>query len=95
MSNHRLDLQGRQIIIAGKVQGVFFRLSSKELADKLDLTGWVCNLANGNVKIKVYGSTKSLQKFTDWCRAGPINAQVAQIKVATIKFAPHQEFIIT
>lgn len=59
------------------MQGVFFRLSTREQAMALGLHGWVRNRADGAVEGMV-GSTdaKALERFRDWLQRGPERAQV-------------------
>lgn len=77
--------------IFGKVQGVFFRLSAKDLADKLALTGWVRNEEDGTVKIVAEGEKEKLQKLLNWCRQGSRYAKVEDIKVAWEKYQGEYE----
>ena len=69
------------LIIEGKVQGVFFRASAKEQADRLNLAGWVRNLPEGSVEVQVEGTQDNLDDFLDWCRKGPPNAAVKNIEL--------------
>jgi len=69
------------LIIKGKVQGVFYRASTKEAADKLGLTGWVKNTIDGNVEAFATGTTEQLNQFTEWCRNGPRKAVVTEILI--------------
>lgn len=72
------------LLIKGKVQGVFYRASAKEIAQTLDLGGWVKNTSEGHVEAVVSGSEKSLQQFIDWCRKGPEKAVVETLTVTSI-----------
>ncbi len=69
------------LIIEGKVQGVFFRASAKEQADRLNLAGWVRNLPEGSVEVQVEGKQDDLDDFLDWCRKGPPNALVTNVEL--------------
>jgi acylphosphatase len=69
------------ILVQGKVQGVFFRASTKERAEELGLTGTVRNLPDGNVHIEVEGSEEALQEFVIWCHEGPRHARVDTVEV--------------
>lgn len=73
------------IEIIGKVQGVFYRVSAKQQADKLGLTGFVQNQPEGSVYIEVQGSQKSLDTFTSWCQQGSKYASVNKISSHPIK----------
>jgi len=69
------------IRVSGKVQGVFFRASTKEQADHLSMKGFVRNEPNGDVYIEVEGDEEQLKVFSDWCKHGPNRARVESIKV--------------
>lgn len=70
-----------EIIINGRVQGVFFRQKTKIEADKLGLLGWVRNEADGSVRILVEGEEEKIKELIAWAKAGPRFAQVKNIKV--------------
>jgi acylphosphatase len=67
------------LLIKGRVQGVFFRVSAKEQADRLGVRGWVRNTSEGHVEIVASGDDNVLQQFIDWCRHGPPRAAVADL----------------
>jgi acylphosphatase len=71
------------IIVKGKVQGVFFRASTKEIADACGVKGWVRNTEEGDVEIMVSGTEQDLQTFVDWCRKGPRKAEVSDVFITT------------
>lgn len=68
-------------LVKGKVQGVFFRASAKEVADQMGLNGWVRNTIAGDVEIFVSGTDEQLDKFMCWCQTGPPRAKVDGIRV--------------
>ena len=67
------------INVIGKVQGVYFRASTKLKADELGLKGTVMNLPNGSVQIEVVGTELLIDKFTKWCHNGPEQAIVSEV----------------
>ncbi|MBC8172381.1 MAG: acylphosphatase [Chitinophagales bacterium] len=69
----------RRIKITGQVQGVFYRASAKQIADALDINGWIRNNADGSVLAYVSGEEKSVTKFIEWCWQGPQNAIVSNV----------------
>jgi acylphosphatase len=71
------------LIIRGKVQGVFFRATAKEVADELDIKGWVKNTVEGNVEVTAEGSEAQLRKFIAWAHKGPARAVVTDVIVST------------
>lgn len=71
----------KHLLINGKVQGVFYRATAKEMAEKLGLTGWVKNTSEGNVEAVISGEEQPVKKFIDWCRHGPSGAKVTHVEV--------------
>jgi len=69
------------IIVKGKVQGVFFRVSTVEKATALGVRGRVENLADGRVRIEAEGTGESLEKLAEWCGGGPPRATVESVEV--------------
>lgn len=67
------------IWVIGKVQGVFFRASTKEKADELGLKGLVRNEWDGSVYIEAEGEEELVNQFTAWCREGPPRAKVEEV----------------
>ena len=67
-------------IVTGRVQGVFFRASASETAQRLGLTGWVRNRSDGNVEAVACGDAKALEQFVAWLRRGPLDARVTEVK---------------
>jgi acylphosphatase len=68
------------IIVKGKVQGVFYRASTKAVADQLGVKGYVKNESNGDVTIAAEGDNLSLEMFLDWCKEGPEDAVVTSVE---------------
>ncbi len=64
------------ILLSGKVQGVFFRESTKKKARMLGLKGVVKNLENGCVEIIAEGEEEKLKMLSSWCDDGPPLARV-------------------
>jgi acylphosphatase len=81
------------ITVTGKVQGVFYRQSTKEKAQELGITGSVKNLPDGNVHIMASGTSDQLNQLVAWCKQGPQRAQVASVQVE--KISPHAFFGFT
>jgi len=64
------------IIVTGKVQGVYFRLTTKAVADQLGVKGIALNQPDGTVYIEAEGDQFALESFLEWCQEGPENAVV-------------------
>jgi len=67
--------------ISGRVQGVFFRAHTKEVAEKLGLTGWVRNLPDGRVEAVFEGEEEAVKEAIEWCKRGPPLAKVEKVEV--------------
>ncbi|MEK7190478.1 MAG: acylphosphatase [Patescibacteria group bacterium] len=84
-----------ELKIYGKVQGVFFRDSSKKKARELNLSGWVRNESNGTVVIVAEGEEKNLKELIEWCKNGPNHAKVDKVEVEWFESTDHFDgFII-
>lgn len=70
-----------KINIFGKVQGVWFRVHTKEQADKLSLSGFVQNKTDGSVYIEVSGKEENIKKFLKWVNKGPELSNVEQVDI--------------
>jgi acylphosphatase len=68
-----------KVYISGKVQGVFFRASTKEKADELGIKGFVMNLPDGRVYLEAEGRENILIELLEWCKKGPKEAIVNEI----------------
>ncbi len=66
------------VVVLGKVQGVFFRASTLEQAQGLNLSGWVKNLPDGSVEVLAEGTRISLEQLVEWCKTGPSTAEVSE-----------------
>ena len=75
-NNKRVSLK-----IVGRVQGVYFRASTRQQAQKLGLTGWVMNCPDGSVEAVAEGVEAKLEELIAWCRQGPDGACVAEVIV--------------
>lgn len=67
-------------IITGVVQGVFFRASTKEKAQSLDITGWVRNLPTGQVECVLCGTNDQIKLMIAWLHKGPLMASVDSVE---------------
>ena len=86
--------QTLSITITGKVQGVFFRQSAKEIALDLGVSGEAKNLEDGNVHIIATGNPEQLDAFTEWCKKGPPRAVVAGVEITELSLKPFDHFTI-
>lgn len=82
------------IIVKGKVQGVFYRQSTRDLAEKLGISGSVKNKKDGSVEIIATGDEEQLEQLIAWCKQGPSRAVVATVETSTLPLTRFTKFII-
>jgi acylphosphatase len=68
-----------RLVISGRVQGVWFRDSTRRQAVSLGVAGWVRNLPDGNVEMVAEGAEESVRKLVHWCHRGPSAAKVTRV----------------
>ncbi len=66
--------------IYGRVQGVCFRMYTREAAERRGITGWVRNCEDGSVEVVAEGEADALSEFVRWCYTGPPHAQVQRVE---------------
>ncbi len=81
-------------LVSGRVQGVFFRDSTRRQARQLGLTGHAINLADGRVEVIACGQQQQLDQLVSWLHQGPEYAVVDRVEVETIEMAPPPSFSI-
>jgi acylphosphatase len=72
----------RRVIVRGLVQGVFFRDSTRRLAQRHGVSGWVANRADGAVEAVFEGEAGAVERLVAFSRQGPRGAQVESVEVA-------------
>ena len=69
------------VVVCGRVQGVFFRASCAREARARGLAGWVRNRRDGCVEAAFEGDAEGVVELVDWCRRGPSGATVMHVEV--------------
>jgi acylphosphatase len=69
------------LIIKGRVQGVFFRVSTREQARHWKVKGWVANTYSGDVEAVFEGEESAVDQLVRWCRKGPPGAHVRDVEI--------------
>lgn len=77
----------RHCFVSGRVQGVFFRASTCEQAQRLGLRGWVCNLSDGRVEVLAGGPDAAVLELCEWLRHGPPMARVSEVRIDAVLVA--------
>jgi acylphosphatase len=79
-----------KFIVSGRVQGVFFRASTRTEAVRLRLNGYAKNLADGSVEVLACGDATALDELQRWLHKGPPVARVESVeRLAADEIAPH------
>lgn len=86
-----MDKTGMHFIIKGRVQGVFFRDSTRTKAIELGVTGWVRNSPEGHVECQAFGTPEQLSQLETWLWEGSRSAEVSNVSGEVI---PYEEIEI-
>lgn len=79
----REDHERVRVHVSGRVQGVFFRESTREKAESLDLAGWARNLPDGRVEALFEGPSDKVREMIEWCESGPSGAGVEEVETSS------------
>ena len=72
----------RRVVVHGQVQGVFFRESTRRLAQRHGVAGWVANRPDGAVEAVFEGEADAVERLVAFSREGPRGAQVESVEVS-------------
>lgn len=82
-----------RVVVHGRVQGVFFRASTRDMADRLGIGGWVRNDPAGTVTAHLEGADDAIATLLDWVRAGgPDHATVTDVETISVDDEGHGSF---
>ncbi len=81
-----------RVVVGGRVQGVFYRVSCAERARALELGGFVRNLPDGRVEAAFEGPATAVQAMVAWCHRGTTLSQVDSVEVVREELAGAREF---
>lgn len=84
----------RRFRVTGRVQGVFFRDSTREQALKLGLTGSARNMPDGSVEVLACGRQDALEQLRGWLQSGPPMAAVASVESTDVENLSFRKFTI-
>jgi len=71
----------RRVKVHGRVQGVFFRDSTRQRAKAHGVAGWARNMPDGSVEAVLEGEPNAVQRLVQFLRSGPSHAQVERVEV--------------
>jgi len=73
------------VYISGKVQGVWYRASTKQKAEQLGIKGWVRNLPDGRVEAFFQGDNRAIEEIIKWCNIGPKLSKVTDVVIDEVE----------
>ena len=76
-----MSTESRLFTVHGRVQGVWFRDSTRREAERLGLNGYAINLPDGNVEVLASGDVHALARLEAWLHEGPPMARVTKVEV--------------
>ncbi len=85
-------LRCRRFSVTGRVQGVFFRASTRDVAVDLSLTGYARNMADGSVEVLACGSQDAIKKLAAWLREGSRMASVSSVQEEDAEYQELERF---
>ena len=80
MADHTETIASVHALVKGRVQGVFFRASTRDRARELGVAGWVRNLKTGEVELRAEGAPGAVDELVQWCHDGPPAARVENVE---------------
>ncbi len=83
-----------KITVAGKVQGVYFRDSTKKRAEEIGIKGYVRNLPDGRVECIAQGTDEQLGRFISFCKVGPRAALIESVDMEELESDPFDTFSV-
>lgn len=83
----------RRCFVSGRVQGVFFRASTREQALSLGVSGYARNLPDGRVEVLACGPESAVQQLCDWLSVGPPTARVIEVNCQPDDETPPDTFL--
>ena len=81
-------------IIHGRVQGVFFRDTARQVARRLNIKGSAVNLSDGTVEVIAEGAANAVKQFQSWLEMGPDMAKVTKVETVDLEHTEFKDFKI-
>ena len=87
-----MDIEATDIVVTGRVQGVFYRAGMREQAERLEVNGWVRNEPDGTVTAHLEGAPEAVSELLDWCASGPSAAEVEDVSTEPAEATGSRDF---
>lgn len=78
-------MECQRCYVSGRVQGVFFRASARDQAQRLGISGYAKNLRDGRVEVLMCGAPEATEAFRAWLRQGPPQAEVTAVECEPVQ----------
>jgi acylphosphatase len=89
------DRVARHLVVHGRVQGVFFRDTTRRTAQAAGVAGWVRNAPDGTVEMRLEGPSSGVERVASWVRAGgPPRATVERVDETDVVPEGHEQFVV-
>ncbi|RRJ33617.1 acylphosphatase [Halocatena pleomorpha] len=75
------DRTRAHVFVSGRVQGVYYRATTREAATERGVDGWVKNLDDGRVEAVFEGPSGAVESMVEWCHTGSTRADVNDVTV--------------
>lgn len=85
----------RRCIVSGRVQGVFYRDTTRRKATALGVTGSARNLPDGSVEVIACGEPQAVEALCRWLWQGPDHARVDEVRCAEMAYEMHAGFVVS
>lgn len=82
----------RRFRVEGRVQGVWFRESTRQQAEPLGITGHAKNMPDGSVEVLACGTSDALDQLASWLQRGPRLAHVTSVNAQPVSLEPPERF---
>jgi len=89
-----MELVRRRVVVRGRVQGVWFRESTRRRAEELAVAGWIRNAPDGSVEAELEGEGEDVAALITWLGHGPPQARVDSVEVAELRPAGALAFTV-
>lgn len=89
-----MERVARRVVVTGRVQGVFFRASTRDRARDAGVVGWVRNRSDGAVEAHLEGPADAVEQVQSWMRHGPSGASVDDVHTEDVDVAGAGSFTI-
>ena len=84
----------RRCRVSGRVQGVFYRATTRQKAIQYSISGWAKNLNDGSVEVLLCGEQSAVDAVAQWLWKGPPDAEITQVECHELAYTDHQTFVM-